>query len=99
MITAVDTNILLDVPIPDASHAATSQRALAEGLRAGVVVISEPVYAELAPHLPDKMDLDRFLADTGSRSSSEPTPWSKPTGCSLETEPTTASTSPSWSGS
>jgi predicted nucleic acid-binding protein len=67
MITAVDTNILLDVLIPDAPHADTSERALAEGLRAGAVVISEPVYAELSAHFPEQRELDRFLADTGLR--------------------------------
>jgi predicted nucleic acid-binding protein len=67
MITAVDTNILLDVLIPAAPHADTSERALAEGLRAGAVVISEPVYSELAAHFPEQGELDRFLADTGLR--------------------------------
>jgi hypothetical protein len=67
MITAVDTNILLDVLIPDAPHGDESERALAEALRAGAVVISDPVYAELAVHFPEQERLDRFLADTGLR--------------------------------
>ncbi len=67
MITAVDTNILLDVLIPDAPHGDESERALAEALRAGAVVISAPVYAELAVHFPEREKLDRFLADTGLR--------------------------------
>ena len=67
MITAVDTNILLDVLIPDAPHGDESERALAEALRAGAVVISDPVYAELAVHFPEQEKLDRFLADTGLR--------------------------------
>ena len=67
MITAVDTNVLLDVLIPDAPHGDESERALAEAVRAGAVVISELVYAELAAHFPDRADLDRFLADTGIR--------------------------------
>ncbi len=67
MITAVDTNILLDVLIPDAPHGDASERALAEALRAGAVLISDPVYAELAAHFPDQQRLDRFLADTGLR--------------------------------
>lgn len=67
MITAVDTNILLDVLIPDAPHGDESERALAEALRAGAVVISGPVYAELAVHFPERERLDRFLADTGLR--------------------------------
>jgi len=67
MITAVDTNILLDVLIPNAPHGDESERALAEALRAGAVLISHPVYAELAVHFPDQQRLDRFLADTGLR--------------------------------
>ena len=67
MITAVDTNILLDVLIPDAPHGDESEGALAEALRAGAVVISDPVYAELAVHFPAREKLDRFLADTGLR--------------------------------
>jgi len=67
MITAVDTNILLDVLIPDAPHGGESELALAGALRAGAVVISEPVYAELAVHFPEQEKLDRFLADTGLR--------------------------------
>ena len=67
MITAVDTNVLLDVLIPGAPHGDASERALAEALRAGAVVISGPVYSELAAHFPDQAHLDRFLADTGLR--------------------------------
>ncbi|MBI2913149.1 MAG: type II toxin-antitoxin system VapC family toxin [Chloroflexi bacterium] len=67
MITAVDTNILLDVLIPDAPHGDESERALAEAVRGGAVVISDPVYAELAAHFAEQEDLDGFLADTGLR--------------------------------
>ena len=67
MITAVDTNILLDVLIPDAPHGDESARSLAVAVRGGALVISEPVYAELAVHFLDKDALDRFLADTGIR--------------------------------
>ncbi len=67
MITAVDTNILLDVLIPDAPHGEASERALAEALRAGAVVISDAVYAELAAHFAGQEKLDRFLTDTGLR--------------------------------
>ncbi len=67
MITAVDTNILLDVLIPDAPHGDESERALAEAVRAGAIVISDPVYAELAVHFPEQEKLDRVLADTGLR--------------------------------
>ena len=67
MITAVDTNILLDVLIPNSTHGDESERVLAEALRAGAVVVSDLVYAELAAHFPDREDLQRFLSDTGLR--------------------------------
>ncbi len=67
MITAVDTNILLDVLVPGAPHGDASEQALTESLRAGATVISEAVYAELAAHFPLREELDRFLEDTGIR--------------------------------
>ena len=67
MITAVDTNILLDVLVPGETHAESSERALSESLRAGPTVISEPVYAELAGRFPAQEDIDRFLGDSGIR--------------------------------
>ena len=42
MITAVDTNILLDVLAPGEPHAESSEQALEESLRVGPIVISEP---------------------------------------------------------
>ena len=67
MITALDTNVLLDVLIPGASHCEESERALTEAARAGALLVSEPVYAELAAHFPNRADLDLFLTDTGIR--------------------------------
>ncbi len=67
MITAVDTNILLDVLVPGEPHVESSMKALSESLRAGPIVISEPVYAELAGRFPAREELDRFLEDTGIR--------------------------------
>lgn len=65
MITAIDTNVLLDLLIPGAPHGDESERTLAEAVRAGALVIGELVYAELAAHFSDMAELDRFLADTG----------------------------------
>ncbi len=65
MITAVDTNVLLDLLIPDASDAANSQEQLDAAYSRGALVICEIVYAELAARFPSQRDLDRFLADTG----------------------------------
>lgn len=67
MITGVDTNVLLDVLIPDAPHGERSERALVEAAGAGAVLICEPVYAELAVHFSNRDHLERFLTDTGIR--------------------------------
>ncbi len=64
MITAVDTNILLDLVTPDAPHADESDRALAEAWNQGSIVISEVTYAELAVRFDAKEWLDAFLGDT-----------------------------------
>jgi predicted nucleic acid-binding protein len=51
VITAVDTNMLLDVLIPDARFAETSRRLLDAAQREGGLVIGEVVYAELGAHI------------------------------------------------
>ncbi len=58
MITALDTNILLDLLIPGAPHVPDSERAILEAAAAGAVIISEPVYAELAARFATRSDLD-----------------------------------------
>src|SRR5579875_3030455 len=67
MITAVDTNIVLDVMIPNAPHHHESERALMEANASGPLVISEPIYAELASRFPHQRGFDRFLADARLR--------------------------------
>lgn len=67
MITAVDTNILLDVLVPGAPHGDASEQALTESLSAGATVISEAVYAELSAHFAGREDLVRFLDDADIR--------------------------------
>ena len=44
MITAVDTNVLLDLLVPGAPHGEPSERALTQVLQAGTVIICELVY-------------------------------------------------------
>ncbi len=48
MITAVDTNVLVDVLTGDEQHAAASARALSACVRDGSVIASEVVWAETA---------------------------------------------------
>ncbi|MBI1741629.1 type II toxin-antitoxin system VapC family toxin [Candidatus Acetothermia bacterium] len=67
MITAVDTNILLDILIPNAQYAQTSKQFLDKALAEGALVIGEVVYAELASQFPTKQELDKFLSETQIR--------------------------------
>jgi len=67
VITAVDSNILFDIILPDEPHGDPSEAALADAFNAGAVVISDPVYAELSSRFPDRQDVDRALEDTGLR--------------------------------
>jgi len=65
VITALDTNILLDVLLPDPTYGADSLRNLEEAAQRGDVIICGPVYAELAAQFADAGDLDRFLSSVG----------------------------------
>ncbi len=65
MITAVDTNIILDVLIPDEPFGETSKNLLDRHLSKGKLIICEVVFAELATAFPSEQDLNLFLADTG----------------------------------
>lgn len=67
MITAADTNILLDILIPGAPHGDESEQSLVEALVAGAVIVCGAVYAELAAQFPNSADLQRFLTDTSIR--------------------------------
>ncbi len=62
MITAVDTNILLDVFLPDDRFAANSAKLLKVAYDEGALIISEIVYAELVPQFGDRQKLDDTLA-------------------------------------
>lgn len=67
MITAVDTNVLLDVLLPDDKFLAQSIRALDEAASAGSLVICDPVYAELSVHFETQDECDEFLKDNDIR--------------------------------
>ncbi len=67
MITAVDTNILLDILIPDESHFQKSKGLLDEHVQKGQLIICEIVYAELASQFSSEKELKDFLSDTGIR--------------------------------
>lgn len=61
MITAVDTNVLLDVFGKDAGFCDRSADALRQGLREGRLVVSDIVLAELAAVFPDPGLLKRQM--------------------------------------
>ena len=67
MITALDTNILLDILIPNAKYARSSKSLIDDAFRKGSLVMSEIVYAELCSQFPSKNDLDLFIIETGIR--------------------------------
>jgi predicted nucleic acid-binding protein len=67
MIVAVDTNIFLDVLIPDEDHFERSKRMLDEYVKRGQLIVCEIVYAELASQFSSEHDLRTFLSDTGIR--------------------------------
>jgi predicted nucleic acid-binding protein len=63
MITAVDTNVLLDILIPNETYFACSFSALQAAKSAGTIVICDIVYAELLIQFHTQAECDRFLQD------------------------------------
>lgn len=63
MTSAVDTNLLLDVLLPDPSHMERSKSLIDRARQKGAVIISEVVSAEISAHFPSRGDLDRFLRE------------------------------------
>jgi predicted nucleic acid-binding protein len=67
MITFVDTNVLLDVFLPDPSWGETSKNSLDQAYVQGSLIINEIIYAELAPQFARKDLLDDTLKVLGIR--------------------------------
>ncbi|MCL5103249.1 MAG: PIN domain-containing protein [Armatimonadetes bacterium] len=65
MITAVDTNVILDIAADDPAYVSDSERLLVQALDSGSLVISEVVYAELAPQYELRESLDAALGELG----------------------------------
>src|ERR1700727_3335115 len=63
MITAIDSNVLFDVFLPDPVFARSSRSALEKGSEEGGLVMAEPVYAELAAWFPAQENIDSILND------------------------------------
>jgi len=64
MITAVDTNIILDVLIPGEPFGESSKGLLDRYSSKGKLILCEVVFAELAARFPSEDELASFLADT-----------------------------------
>ena len=67
MITFVDTNVLLDVFLPDPKWGETSKNSLDQAYVQGSLIINEIIYAELAPQFSGKDLLDHTLKVLGIR--------------------------------
>ncbi len=67
MITAVDTNILLDILVPNEQFYGASADALQDAAVFGSLVISDIVYAELCIHFEKQRDVDAFLQNNEIR--------------------------------
>ena len=65
MITAVDTNVLLDILLPDPTFGPASREQLRIASRQGALIICEVVYAELAGFFPKREALEVFLQQAG----------------------------------
>jgi predicted nucleic acid-binding protein len=62
MITAIDTNILLDVLLPNEKFFDASVAALEHAATSGALVVCDLVYAELCVHFWSQRECDAFLA-------------------------------------
>ena len=67
MITFVDTNVLLDVFLPDPRWGESSKNSLDQAYVQGSLIINEIIYAELAPQFARKDLLDDILKVLGIR--------------------------------
>jgi hypothetical protein len=61
MITAVDTNVLLDVLLPNEEFYDGSAEGLQQSSNAGALVVCDLVYAELCAHFMNRRECDEFL--------------------------------------
>lgn len=65
MTTAVDTNVLLDLLIPDPKFAESSRVAIVDAVDEGGAIIGETVFAELAARFGSPARVQAFLTELG----------------------------------
>lgn len=77
MITAADTNVLLDICLPDPVFGSSSKEVLKESLSKGAVILCEVVYSEMACHFPTMESLREVFKVLGVElvASNEKTLW------------------------
>jgi len=63
MISAIDTNILLDILIPNPAFVEAAVATLEDAASNGALVVSDIVYAEICVHFIEKEDCDSFFSD------------------------------------
>jgi len=64
MIISIDTNIILDILLPDPVYAETSKILLDKAFNLGCLVLCEAVYAELSTQFANHSSLQDFLLHT-----------------------------------
>lgn len=67
MITDVDTNILLYTLTPGSPHRDDAERSLVQARSDGALIVSEPVYSEVAAGFLPSAEVEEFFRDTGIR--------------------------------
>ena len=67
MITAIDTNILLDILVPNDQFYDASAQALEDAATSGSLVVCDLVYAELCIHFATQRECDGFLESSEIR--------------------------------
>lgn len=67
MITAVDTNVLIDLLVPNEAFVRRSTIAIEQAATEGSLVICDLVYAELYGAFANQRDCDAFVEDLGIR--------------------------------
>ena len=67
MITAIDTNVLLDILAPNPEYFERSVQAIEEAAGAGSLVVCDLVYAELCVHFLHQADCAQFLEQNDIR--------------------------------
>lgn len=67
MISAIDTDVLLDILVPNAPDSEASKALIDQAYAEGSLVICEVVYAELFCQFETPHDMSMFLSDTGIR--------------------------------